>query len=342
MGGQPRPAHHPWRHPRGADRSRRRLGDGEAHRPRRADHRHARRLSQAGAARRPHREGPGGALRVASCHRRGAHCRPRRQAPGERPRHLSDRAASPRRHDGAGSAISAISSAATATWPRSRSSISAARRAARIHLRGLDGMANGVARALAARTTARRPRRDPVGQPRRISRRFLGIMRAGLVAVPVNFKLPRADHRFHPARFRRQAGVVRCGARGSCPPDIPGVLFGARFRGFLDPGPFDAVAPLRREPAMFLYTSGSTRPAEGRRAVASEPSLGGRRCGSNARADRQRFLVAAPLYHMNALALATLAARRSHDRAAAAASPRELHRGDRALPLRPCSPRCRR
>ena len=42
---------HPWRHSRGADRSRRRLGDGEADRPRRADHRYARRLSSRRACR---------------------------------------------------------------------------------------------------------------------------------------------------------------------------------------------------------------------------------------------------------------------------------------------------
>src|SRR5215470_6600879 len=37
MGGQRRASFHPWRHSRGVDRSRRRLGAGPADRPRRAD-----------------------------------------------------------------------------------------------------------------------------------------------------------------------------------------------------------------------------------------------------------------------------------------------------------------
>ena len=49
MGGQRRASFHPWRHSRGVDRSRRRLGAGPADRPRRADHRHARRLPKGAA-----------------------------------------------------------------------------------------------------------------------------------------------------------------------------------------------------------------------------------------------------------------------------------------------------
>ena len=49
MGSQRRASFHPWRHSRGVDRSRRRLGAGPADRPRRADHRHARRLPKGAA-----------------------------------------------------------------------------------------------------------------------------------------------------------------------------------------------------------------------------------------------------------------------------------------------------
>jgi len=49
MGGQRRAPFHPWRHSRGVDRSRRRLGAGPADGPRRADHRHARRLPKGAA-----------------------------------------------------------------------------------------------------------------------------------------------------------------------------------------------------------------------------------------------------------------------------------------------------
>jgi long-chain acyl-CoA synthetase len=131
-------------------------------------------------------------------------------------------------------------------------------------------------------------------------------MRAGLVAVPVNFKFPRDTIHF----IIRDSGakLVFCDAprTADCPADIPSVTFGAPFDAFVDPGPFDAVIPAPNEPAMFLYTSGSTGTPKG--VVLSHqnhiwvvetrlaPGL-----------DRHRYLIAAPLYHMNALALAKLA-----------------------------------
>jgi acyl-CoA synthetase (AMP-forming)/AMP-acid ligase II len=79
------------------------------------------------------------------------------------------------------------------------------------------------------------------------------------------------------------------------------------FDRFIDPGPFTAVVPKPDEPAMFLYTSGSTGTPKG--VVLShqghiwvvETRLGGQDLA------RHRYLIAAPLYHMNALALAKLA-----------------------------------
>src|SRR5580692_30002 len=88
MGGQSRAPLHSRRHPCGADRSRRRLGDGEADRPRRADHRHARRLSPRRHARRPDRARQGGALRLAVLDRRSRADRQGWQAGRERPRNL--------------------------------------------------------------------------------------------------------------------------------------------------------------------------------------------------------------------------------------------------------------
>src|SRR5262249_12522697 len=97
---------------------------------------------------------------------------------------------------------------------------------------------------------------------------------------------------------------------GDCPPDIPAVHFGdegaSGFDRFLDGGPFDAVVPRAREPAMFLYTSGSTGTPKG--VVLSHQShiwvVEARLSGE---LERHRYLIAAPLYHMNALALAKLA-----------------------------------
>ncbi len=136
-------------------------------------------------------------------------------------------------------------------------------------------------------------------------------MRAGLVAVPVNYRFPAATIAF----ILRDCGakLVFCdpARRAQCPPGLPVVSFGTdgaeSFDAFLDPGPFDAVTAPPDEPAMFLYTSGSTGTPKG--VVLSHQShiwvvetrLEGQDIAS------QRFLVAAPLYHMNALAVSAFA-----------------------------------
>ena len=79
------------------------------------------------------------------------------------------------------------------------------------------------------------------------------------------------------------------------------------FAGFLDPGPFETVRPQPGETAMVLYTSGSTGRPKGVPlshdgqlwAVRSRVGAGGH--------GRQRLLVAAPLFHMNALGTAKFA-----------------------------------
>jgi long-chain acyl-CoA synthetase len=199
----------------------------------------------------------------------------------------------------------------------------------------LDAMANGVARALAPRGLRRGDRVALVAANRaEYLAAYYGIMRAGLVAVPVNFKFPRDTIHF----ILRDAGakLVFCDTprAADCPVDLPLVRFGSedsslraersnpgpqsgllrrsaprndeRFDAFLDPGPFDAVTPSANEPAMFLYTSGSTGTPKG--VVLSHQShLWVVETRLAAGLDRHRYLIAAPLYHMNALALAKLA-----------------------------------
>jgi acyl-CoA synthetase (AMP-forming)/AMP-acid ligase II len=171
----------------------------------------------------------------------------------------------------------------------------------------LDSMANGVARALVKRGLKRGDRIALLAANRaEYIAAYYGIMRAGFVAVPVNFKFPRDTIHF----IIRDAGakLVFCDAprAADCPADIASVTFGAAFDAFLDPGPFDAVIPAQNEPAMFLYTSGSTGMPKG--VVLSHQShiwVVETRLAPGL--DRHRYLIAAPLYHMNALALAKLA-----------------------------------
>ena len=159
-------------------------------------------------------------------------------------------------------------------------------------------------------------------------------MRAGLVAVPVNFKFPRDDDPFHPARCRRQARVLRRRARADCPPICPACGRSATaFDAFLDPGPFAAgSAGAARAGDVSLHV-GIDRHAEGRRAVAPEPHLGGRdaaRAGPRPPSLSDR---GAALSHERAGAgQARLRGARHHRAAAAVLRPR-LYRGDRALPL---------
>src|SRR6185436_15106887 len=139
---------------------------------------------------------------------------------------------------------------------------------------------------------------------------YFGIMRAGLVAVPVNFKFPRQT--IHFILGDAGAKLVFCDPPRcpDVPSEMPSVRFGDAgpdgFDRFLDPGSFAPILPQAREPAMFLYTSGSTGTPKG--VMLSHQShiwVVETRLAPDL--DRHRYLIAAPLYHMNALALAMLA-----------------------------------
>ena len=91
---------------------------------------------------------------------------------------------------------------------------------------------------------------------------LFGAMRAGLVAVPVNFKLPATLIEY----VLRDSGakLVFCDAsqRPLCPVVFPTVTFdtpGADgFEAFLDHGSFESITPRPKQLAMIAYTSGSS------------------------------------------------------------------------------------
>jgi acyl-CoA synthetase (AMP-forming)/AMP-acid ligase II len=134
---------------------------------------------------------------------------------------------------------------------------------------------------------------------------FLGAMRAGLVPVPVNTKLPTAGVQYIIGNSDAKLVLADSERMELVSPGIPRISFDGdgegTFAALLQAGEFRAVRPDRRQPAMFLYTSGSTGRPKG--VVLSHEGhlwvLEKRR--RSAPTNQQRVLVAAPLYHMNAL-----------------------------------------
>ncbi len=138
---------------------------------------------------------------------------------------------------------------------------------------------------------------------------FMGILRAGLIAVPINHKfsaeiitfiLVDADVRLTICDAERAAGLRS---------EVQVVSFDAdgdtSFDALLEPGTFDVYEASETDVAMILYTSGSTGRPKGVPLTHSGHLWALRsRLGAF---DKHRLLVAAPLYHMNALCVSLVA-----------------------------------
>ena len=132
---------------------------------------------------------------------------------------------------------------------------------------------------------------------------FLGTMQAGLVSVPVNYKLPAETVGYIVGDCDARLVIGDDTRLPLAPDSVPKISFDRDFPALLDEGPFTPIAMRPEEPAMFLYTSGSTGRPKG--VVLSHYS---HLWAISQRVRRpvpigQRSLVAAPLYHMNGLAM---------------------------------------
>lgn len=134
---------------------------------------------------------------------------------------------------------------------------------------------------------------------------YMGIMRAGLVAVPISYKLPAGIVRHIIADSDCRLVFVDA-SRRELAGGIPTVELGGTGRDawarFLDPGPFETVRRGPRDVAMILYTSGSTGMPKG--VPLTQAGYLWATGGYDALRpafERQATIIAAPLFHMNGL-----------------------------------------
>ncbi len=166
--------------------------------------------------------------------------------------------------------------------------------------------ADGVARGLLKRGLSRG---DAVGILAANSAEyliaFMGILRAGLIAVPINTKLPgeTIDHIVSDSRLKLLlTDGANAGAGEDAQPPRLRVDDPVAWQEMLDPGPSVTPDMAREEVAIHLYTSGSTGRPKGvplthggyvwatNLLVRTGPPLA-----------EKRALIAAPLFHMNGL-----------------------------------------
>jgi acyl-CoA synthetase (AMP-forming)/AMP-acid ligase II len=173
-----------------------------------------------------------------------------------------------------------------------------------ITYRQLDAECDAVARGLAEAGLRRGDRVGILSQNRfEMLAAMFGAMRAGLCAVPISWKLPRETIDY----IVRDAGLRAVfhdrDRQGLCPPGVRRIDFDdpAGYAAAKRAGGFATVEPEPREVGMMLYTSGSTGRPKG--VLLSHDAQRWpleKIVAKSGAPSHHRFLVAAPLFHMNA------------------------------------------
>ena len=174
-----------------------------------------------------------------------------------------------------------------------------------VSFRELDALCNAVARGL-VRAGLVAGDRVAVLSLNRIEfvATVLGSMRAGVVPVPVNIKLPADAVDYIVKDAGAKLIFTETALRRLCPPDCTVVEYGSSsgFDAFIDHGDFTAIEPAADTVAIQPYTSGSTGRPKG--VLLTHYGQNWSRlvlAWSRKTTTQDVILVAAPLYHKNAL-----------------------------------------
>jgi acyl-CoA synthetase (AMP-forming)/AMP-acid ligase II len=172
-----------------------------------------------------------------------------------------------------------------------------------VSFRELDAACNAVARGLARAGLKPGDRIGILSLNRaEFVSTLLGAMRAGVVPVPVNVKLAPDAVAYILDDAGARVVFAERDAKRLIPAGIRVVEFGREFAQFVDPGPFTAIEPAPDSIAIQPYTSGSTGRPKGV-LLTHHGQNWSRRILAHTRGTTEKdvILVAAPLYHKNAL-----------------------------------------
>jgi long-chain acyl-CoA synthetase len=172
-----------------------------------------------------------------------------------------------------------------------------------VSYRELDAGCNAVARGLAKAGLVPGDRIGILSLNRpEFVMTLLGAMRAGVVPVPVNVKLPADAVGYILGDAGARMVFADANASRLIPRGMRTVKYAEEFEPFLDHGPFEAFEPAADTVAIQPYTSGSTGRPKGV-LLSHYGQNWSRRILAHTRGTTSRdvILVAAPLYHKNAL-----------------------------------------